>query len=93
MWSLKLTVLFIATSTYADGHATVTQSLTRDFFDGVSYADEQSCQLKAQWWLSPAASATGSVKKAECVQTTATSLHGPAFPTGSRRGPAYPKSK
>ena len=94
MWSLKLTVLFLATSTNAQGQATITQSLTREFSDGVSYADEQSCKLKAQWWMSPAASATGAVKKAECLQITQKdSVRGPAFPADSKRGPAYPKKK
>lgn len=94
MWSLKLTMLFLATSTDVEGHATITQSLTKELFDGVNYADEQSCKLKAQWWMSPAASATGAVKKAECLQITQKdSVHGPAFPTGSKRGTAYPKGK
>jgi hypothetical protein len=94
MWSLKLTVLFLATSTNAQGYATTTQSLTREFSDGVSYADEQSCKLKAQWWMSPAASPTGAVKKAECLQVAQRdSVRGPTFPAESKRGPAYPKKK
>jgi hypothetical protein len=97
MWSLKLTVLFLATSSDAQGHATITESLTREFFDGVSYFDEQSCTLKAQWWMSPAASATGAVKKAECVQTrlkeSSASVRGAGFPTRSKRGAAYPREK
>ena len=32
MWSLKLTVLFLATFTDAQGHMTVTESLTREYF-------------------------------------------------------------
>ena len=95
MWSLKLTVLFLATFTDAQGHMTVTESLTREISDGATYSDQQSCEVKAQWWMSPAASATGAVKNAQCVQTTQKDLpastRGPAFPTGSRRGPAFPK--
>ena len=94
MWSLKLTVLFLATSTDPQGHVTITQSLTQEFFDGVSYSDEQSCKLKAQWWMSTAASATGAVKKAECLEAgqkdLSTSGRGPGFPAGAKRGPAYP---
>jgi hypothetical protein len=90
-------MLFVATSTNAQGHSTTTQSLTKEFFDGVSYADEQSCKLKAQWWMSPAASPTGAVKKAECLEITnkgsSAPIRGPAFPAGSNRGPAYPKAK
>jgi hypothetical protein len=95
MWSLKLTVLFLATYTDPQGHMTITDSTTRELFDDVAYVNEKSCDVKAQWWMSPAASATGAVKSAQCVQTTQkelpTSQRGPAFPTGSTRGPAYPK--
>jgi hypothetical protein len=95
VWSLKLTVLFLATFTDAHGHMTVTESLTREISDGATYLDQQSCEVKAQWWTSPAANATGAVKSAQCVQTAQKDLpasaRGPAFPTGSRRGPAFPK--
>src|SRR5690242_1302527 len=94
MWSLKLTILFLATYTDLQGQTTTTQSLTQEFFDGASYADEQSCKRKAQWWMSPAASATGAVKKAECVETgqkdPSPTGRGQAYPAGSKRGPDYP---
>jgi hypothetical protein len=95
MWSLKLTVLFLATFTDAQGHTTVTESPTQEISDGATYLNQQSCEVKAQWWMSPAASATGAVKSAQCVQATQKDLpasaRGPAFPTGSRRGPSFPK--
>jgi hypothetical protein len=95
MWSLKLTVLFLATSTDPQGHMTVTESLTRELFDGANYATEQRCDVKARWWMSSAAGTTGAVKNAQCVETPQkdlpTSQRGPAFPTGTTRGPAYPK--
>jgi hypothetical protein len=95
MWSLKLTVLFLATFTDAQGHMTATESLTREYSDDATYLDQQSCEVKAKWWMSPAASATGAVKNAQCVQAAQKDLpastRGPAFPTGSRRGPAFPK--
>lgn len=95
IWSLKLTIVFLATATNAQGHPTVTETLTREMSDDIAFFDERSCKLKAQWWLSPAASATGAVKKAECVEVKGDSLpvsvRGPAFPDKTQRGPAYPK--
>jgi hypothetical protein len=129
MWSITLTVVFLATSTDAQGHTTVTQSLTRELLDGATYPNEQACEEKARWWMSPAADPAGAIKKAQCAQGThlvpsqetqqipaqgtkpapaqgTQSVpapgtqqapqpqlpgHGPAFPTGSNRGPAYPK--
>ena len=97
MWSLKLSILFLATSTNGQGQTIVTQSLTQELLDGVSYSNQQKCEASAKWWMSPAASTTGAVKKAECVETNARnslppSKRGSAFPTGSERGPAYPKN-
>ena len=96
MWSLKLLILFLATSTNEQGQTTVTESLSQELLDGVSYSNQQQCETSARWWLSPAASATGAVKKAECVETTAQnylpqSTGGPALPQ-STRGPALPQS-
>jgi hypothetical protein len=99
MWSLKLTILFLATTTDPSGHTSVIESLNREVVDNIRYSDEQSCSLKAQWWMSPAASATGAVKKAECVQADQNqkrpggSVRGPDFPTSSKRGSAYPRAK
>jgi hypothetical protein len=94
MWSLKLTILFLATSTDPQGHATITQSLTQEVFDSTNYSDEESCKVKARWWMSAAASATGAVKKAECLQAeqekSSMPARGSAYPAGSKRGSSYP---
>jgi hypothetical protein len=105
MWSLKLLILFLATSTNEQGQMNVTESLSQELLDGVSYSNQQQCETSARWWLSPAASATGAVKKAECVETTAQnylpqSTGGPTSPQSTRslalpqstRGPALPQS-